>query len=643
LKRFTLNLSSTDLIFGAIFLLAAILFVIGYNFSIPVLSKDEGWLLGIILEQRGLADVADLPGYPPMILLLMSVATGIVDLMTSESPLRHTGEIIIVVRLINVVINLLSLFFIYRITKRLSNSWAALLAAFVWALGANIFEHIRLALSEAALLMFITGSIFFMVESLAKKRAWLAIASTLMGLLAVATKYNVAPVLMFGMFPSLFLAWRDSKSWLKVFGLQILLVLSAALLLLFGYGAVGMIQSGRPTASNFLSNGIKELTNLDKIQKLFIEAFRVLTINPGFAMALLLLGGGLYLWKKELEHRISYLLIFLFALVNTWFVSSYLTYSIITDRYVAATSTAWLILIAIAVGTLIEIIPRKSYAYPIQGILVFLLISFWLLPIVQTRISSLNIFLRIDTRTSLSEWSDDSLPTGTIALDGQHWYIFDPVWGGYHKTLRPFVARERWLDRPREDWLMANILYVQLNGAYPGEASILPFDNIYHLKSFPIPEQETRWTGDTFHIYRIVSDTFKEANFRFANGISLAAYELSGQDIRAGEAVRWLPYWRAASAPEHDYQLFLHLVPLDSFAPVAQVDLQPTLIARPSSTWDDTYETLVGNLFELTLPDNLPAGSYRLIFGLYRLDNLERLRTIDGTDYFEITQIRVSN
>jgi hypothetical protein len=643
LKRFTLNLSPTDLIFGAIFLVAAILFVIGYNFSIPVLSKDEGWLLGIILERRGLADVADLPGYPPMILFLMSVATNIVDLVTGESPLQHTGEIIIVVRLINVVINLISLFFIYRITKRLSNSWAALLAALVWALGANIFEHIRLALSEAALLMFITGSIFFMLECLAKKRAWLAIASTLMALLAVSTKYNVAPVLMFGIFPSLFLAWTDSKSWLKVFGLQVLLVLSAALFLLFGYGAIGMIQSGRPTASNFLSNGIKELTNLDKIQKLFIEAFRTLTINPGFALALLLIGGGLYLWKKELEHRISYLLIFLFAVVNTWFISSYLTYSIITDRYVAATSTAWLILLAVAVGTLIEIIPRKSYAYPMQGILAFLLISFWLLPIVQTRISSLDIFLRIDTRTSLSEWSDDSLPTGTIALDGQHWYIFDPVWGGYHKTLRPFVARERWLDRPTEDWLMANIFYVQLNGAYPGDASILPFDNIYHLKSFPLPLQERRWTGDTFHIYRIVSDTFREADFRFANGISLAAYELSGQDIRTGEAVRWLPYWRAANVPEHDYQVFLHLVPLDSLVPVAQLDLQPTLMARPSSTWDDTYETLVGNLFELTLPDNLPAGSYRLIFGLYRLDNLERLRTIDGTDYFEITQIRVSN
>jgi hypothetical protein len=41
LKRFTLNLSSTDLIFGAIFLLAAILFVIGYNWAIMLVWESK--------------------------------------------------------------------------------------------------------------------------------------------------------------------------------------------------------------------------------------------------------------------------------------------------------------------------------------------------------------------------------------------------------------------------------------------------------------------------------------------------------------------------------------------------------------------------------------------------------------------------
>jgi hypothetical protein len=640
-KQRLLKLSSTQLFLPCILLLAAVLFVIGYNFSVPILSKDEGWLLGIILEQRGLGDVTDLPGYPPVILFVFSTATKLVELTTDGNLFAHTGEIIILIRLSHVLVNLLSLLFIFRLTQLLSNSFAALFAAFIWALAPGIFEHIRLALSEAWLLMFITGSMCFMMETLEKKRAWLAIVSTVLGLLAVATKYNVAPVLAFGLAAVGFLAWKDNKSWFQVFGLQILLILAWAFLLLFVYGAIGILDSGRPTASSFLDSGIAKIIDFSLIQRVFLESAQVLSINPNLALVLLVSGGVFYLKKATLPQRIVWLLMLLFAIITTWFVASYLIHDGIADRYVAAASSTWLVLIVVSTTAIIQLIPRNLYGYLAQSVFVLILLGFWFVPMLQDRILSIQTLLRIDTRLSVSEWSSSSLPRGTIALDGQHWFIFDPIWGGYHGPLRPWVARERWLERPLEEWLMAEIRYVQINGTYPGDTSILPFDNIYHLKSFPIPEQEERWTGDSFHIYRIVSDNFVEVDLAFENGISLAAYELSGREFTVGETLAWLPYWAASQRPAYDYQVFLHLVPLDTFVPVAQLDINPAI--RPSTSWDDDYETVIGNLFQLSIPQELEAGRYRLIVGLYRPDNFERVETVEGMDYLEIGEISIRN
>lgn len=92
-------------------------------------------------------------------------------------------------------------------------------------------------------------------------------------------------------------------------------------------------------------------------------------------------------------------------------------------------------------------------------------------------------------------------------------------------------------------------------------------------------------------------------------------YNLAAETARAGEALGVSLVWQVIDQPEADYKVFIHL--LDEQGGLrAQTDGVPVGWTRPTRGWRPG-EVLTDE-HSLALPADLPAGTYRLMAGLYR-------------------------
>jgi hypothetical protein len=87
-------------------------------------------------------------------------------------------------------------------------------------------------------------------------------------------------------------------------------------------------------------------------------------------------------------------------------------------------------------------------------------------------------------------------------------------------------------------------------------------------------------------------------------------------------------FWQVVAHLPYDYTTFVHIRD-QAGKTVAQVDAQPLAGDYPTSRWR-VGETVIDSVI-VPLPANLPAGTYRLLVGLYRWDTLERLPVVNDT------------
>ena len=100
------------------------------------------------------------------------------------------------------------------------------------------------------------------------------------------------------------------------------------------------------------------------------------------------------------------------------------------------------------------------------------------------------------------------------------------------------------------------------------------------------------------------------------------------QNPSAGDTWEIDLYWQALRQISRDYTVFLHLVDQND-AIVAQIDEQPLAGDYPTHLWE--IDEQVRDSHRLPLPEDLPAGEYRLRVGLYWLKTGERLPVV-GSD-----------
>ena len=188
-----------------------------------------------------------------------------------------------------------------------------------------------------------------------------------------------------------------------------------------------------------------------------------------------------------------------------------------------------------------------------------------------------------DTRVALRNWADANLTPGTVLVGAENHKTFNPYWGG--------IEGQHWFD-----WIVIDDLTVKSpalwrsrNGAsyaVVNKAMLETTDGraylaqLLHLRDFI--SVDTR--GPQMQIYRL-QPIQHETDVSFGDAIHLIGYDLDATTITPGNSLSLTFYWQAASTPADNYSLFVHLVPDNGGALVAQADGAP---ARP-----DTPHTLV--------------------------------------------------
>ncbi len=119
---------------------------------------------------------------------------------------------------------------------------------------------------------------------------------------------------------------------------------------------------------------------------------------------------------------------------------------------------------------------------------------------------------------------------------------------------------------------------------------------------------------------------------RLEETIHFLGYDLeggiAGERLAPGQELQVTLTWQAEATPDENYTVFVQL--LDEAGQVrAQHDSQPAGGALITTSW--APGEYVRDRHRLVLPNDLPAGDYRLIVGMYLPDSGERLAAYDQT------------
>lgn len=220
------------------------------------------------------------------------------------------------------------------------------------------------------------------------------------------------------------------------------------------------------------------------------------------------------------------------------------------------------------------------------------------------------------------------------------------VFGYYYRGDAPVIGLPRGLGgddaaaRAEIDQIIAS--YRRAFVVFWGEAERDPnrvIEGALNAGAFEIADS---WYGDV----RLVRYVFPQPlairgtpGVTFSERITLLSYALSADRVTPGDAVQVQFIWRAERPLDRRYAVFVQLLDANG-ALVAQRDSEPGGGALLTTDWEPGQP--VADNHALLIPLDLPAGRYRLIAGLYDLDDpAARLITADGDDALHLAAITV--
>jgi hypothetical protein len=136
------------------------------------------------------------------------------------------------------------------------------------------------------------------------------------------------------------------------------------------------------------------------------------------------------------------------------------------------------------------------------------------------------------------------------------------------------------------------------------------------------------WTSATPLLATGLSRPAEEGHVQVGGDLTLEGYDLSARQLRVGQSIEWLLWWRATRRIHDDRSVLIHLINAHGER-VAQFDGPPAGGARPTSHW--RQGELILDARQIMIPGDIPPGHYTLLVGMYQWPSLERLSlTYDG-------------
>ncbi len=149
------------------------------------------------------------------------------------------------------------------------------------------------------------------------------------------------------------------------------------------------------------------------------------------------------------------------------------------------------------------------------------------------------------------------------------------------------------------------------------------------------------WVDDLRYVHYLSPPADSEivaVDLAFADEITLQSYALNSTTLEPGAALQAQLVWQALASPSKRYKVFLQLLNADGIL-VAQRDSEPAAGSANTASWQ-AGATIIDN-HALPLPMDLPAGDYRLIGGLYDINDADQRLPVNGATYAELAIITV--
>jgi hypothetical protein len=123
----------------------------------------------------------------------------------------------------------------------------------------------------------------------------------------------------------------------------------------------------------------------------------------------------------------------------------------------------------------------------------------------------------------------------------------------------------------------------------------------------------------------------------FGDGVKLLAFTLPDRAFSPGGIVEVALYWQT-QAVTTTYAVFGHMLDADNNL-VTQADAP--LTNTPCTSVGQYSAGMIVMCYSLVLPDQLPAGQYQLVLGVYGMRSGARLTTAGGETMVYLTTIVV--
>ncbi len=629
---------------GLIVSLAAVLRFTGYAFGLPYFDQiDEPWLFYEAAFQRGLLSWWLHPNPSPGLISLWKLAQIAAETVTHQSALSHVTEIIMVMRLISVILSLLTLVLIGLCARALAGDKAGWLAAATWAVIPYVIYHSFIAIAEPWMLLFEALALYAAVMTMRRDEIMWPLLSVGAGLLAFAFKYSMFPFAGIGLAAVLWRVWvqpSQRRRWIRIAALQLVSTAAFLLILVLFAGLSQDVGSPSREVAVFLKNPLARFTNLGYVAWIVGIGFWQFGMAPAVFVAIY--AGALFLFARQraaiTDPRLAaWLLLGALGGVSALLVPLYLMTDATIARYLFAAGQVFVILAAGSFALLYDYACSRLAARRVGLALASAgLIALWLGPLALEAVHDARERTKLYTLTDMTVWASYSLGEGAILTEGLGHRAFSREMGGYTGINRAWTYDYGLLERPPEQWQRDGYRYVELAQAYEQQIKQTPAGSAYlqqilELRRFPPADTARDWTGPAFVVYQLNRPQIT-TDVTFNNAFNLIGCDGVPTSAAPGDVLTLRFYWRARHVPANNYALFVHLRPLGDDQLIAQADGAPGPAGRPTLTWDVPSETLVSEPFALKIPQNVKAGRYRLVIGLYDPATGERLAAAQGNE-----------
>lgn len=643
-----------------IFVVAGAIRLLTFARGLPyVINVDEPNIYTTVQGWRGLFEGPMLEGYPPIVLW---VSYG-VQLVTEAFGHPGLASTVFVMRLLAVGYSLTTLILIALMARRVAGEGAALLAAAAWGVSTLITQESVAALADPIgyLLLALTLYLALVGAQDRRLRTW-CVYSFLVGLVATLAKYPLFPVLLpAGLIALYVLLKEDRKRGLLYLGLMVLATVAVVLWLFLGYH-VTRVFGQTQFATNSLKQGISmaTFTAMFSNLKIAMEPIGVVVV-----MAAWLIGIAAYLYcarRDKPRLKLLPLALIIFMAVSYLIVSGLFTTTLVRPHDVYPVTSLICVLFGAAVWQISQTLTAQrpsGLSNALRWLPVAAAVLAGLLPQFIATAQYVQYSQYEDHHVAVRRWAQTMLDPGWVIVNGDHVRTFNTIFGGIQESKWfPWYKTNTIEEHTPEEWRAQDMKYAALeewrvSALQATEAGKHYFDKLLLLRRFKAPPDNPGLDTLFYRLWRPqVGTTYAltSPSESAAMQINLVGYDLtdaSGSAITTGavaanDDLHLTLYWNAAATPRLNYSVFVHLSRLDSPAVLAQVDGSPALPERPTSTWDEPTETIIGQPFVLKLPADLPAGQYRVMVGMYDSGSGQRLALPDGAQEIMLVTITVS-